>query len=365
MKSIVKEVLSRSPEVPETPEIIGYTGEDAELERLLMGLKTNIKIFGLGGGGCNTIDRLVDAGIVGAELYAFNTDAQHLLTVRSPHKFLLGRRSTKGLGAGAIPQVGEVATKEAEEEIKNFLSGADMVFVTCGLGGGTGTGGSHILTSLAKEMGALTIAICTLPFRAEGLVRAQNAEYGLEKLRSFADTVITIPNDKLVELVPRLPITAAFKMADEILMHAIKGITEVITRPGMVNLDFNDFRTIMKGAGVAMIGLGESDTEDRASDAIMKAINSPLIDVDITGASGALINVVGGNDLTISEAEKVAEIVHEKINPNARIIWGAAIDPALEHTLRVMLVVTGVKSKQIYGRAGVTRKGEVGIDVVG
>ncbi|MCK5547535.1 MAG: cell division protein FtsZ, partial [Thermoplasmata archaeon] len=291
-------------------------------------------------------------------------DAQHLLTVRSPHKLLLGRRSTKGLGAGAIPQIGETAAKEAEEEITKFLSGADMVFITCGLGGGTGTGGAHVVASMAKQMGALTIAICTMPFTVEGMVRSQNAEYGLERLRTYADTVITIPNDKLVELVPRLPITAAFKMADEILMHAIKGITEVITRPGMVNLDFNDFKTVMKGGGVAMIGLGESDSEDRATEAIMKAINSPLIDVDITGASGALVNVVGSNDLTISEAEKVAEIIHEKINPNARIIWGAAIDQSLEHTLRVMLVVTGVKSRQIYGKTTVKR-GEVGVDVVG
>jgi cell division protein FtsZ len=364
MKSIVKEVLSRSPEEEETPEIVGYTSEDSELERLLTGLKTNIKIFGLGGAGCNTIDRLVDAGVLGAELYACNTDAQHLLTVRAPHKILLGRRTTKGLGAGAVPQVGEAAAKEAEEEIKSHLTGADMIFLTCGLGGGTGTGGSHVLAAMAKELGALTIEICTMPFRAEGFVRGQNAEYGLEKLRTFADTVITIPNDKLIELVPRLPITAAFKMADEVLMHAIKGITEVITRPGMVNLDFNDFKTIMRGGGVAMIGLGESDSEDRATDAIMKAINSPLIDVDITGASGALINVVGGTDMTVSEAEKVAEIVHEKINPNARIIWGAAVDQSMEHKLRVMLLVTGVKSKYIYGRAA-PRKGDVGIDVVG
>ena len=363
MKSIVKEVLSRTPEADETPEVMGYTSQDTELERILTGLKTNIKILGLGGAGCNTIDRLVDAGIMGAELYACNTDAQHLLTVRSPHKLLLGRRTTQGLGAGAIPQVGEVAAKESGEEIKNFLSGSDMVFITCGLGGGTGTGSAHVVASIAKEMGALTIAICTMPFRAEGVVRAQNADYGLEKLRTFADTVITIPNDRLLDLVPRLPLIAAFKMADEVLLHAIKGITEVITRPGLVNLDFNDFKTIMKGGGVAMIGLGESDSEDRATDAIMKAINSPMLDVDIAGASGALVNVVGGNDMTVTEAERVAEIVHDKINPNAKIIWGAAVDPSLEHTIRVMLLVTGVKSKQMYGRTAV-HKGEVGVDVI-
>ena len=363
MKSVVKEILARSPDTPETPEIIGYSSDDAELERLLTGLKTNIKIFGLGGAGSNTIDRLVEAGVMGVELYACNTDAQHLLIVRAPHKLLLGRRTTKGLGAGAIPQIGEVAAKESEEELKKFLTGADLVFVTCGLGGGTGTGSAHVVAHLAKEMAALTIAVCTLPFGAEGAVRAQNAEFGLEKLRAYADTVITIPNDRLLELVPRLPLVSAFKMADEVLMHAIKGITEVITKPGLVNLDFNDFRSIMRNGGVAMIGLGESDTEDRATDAIMKAINSPLLDVDITGASGALINVVGGNDMSVTEAEKVAEVVHDKVNPNAKIIWGAAIDPALEHKIRVMLLVTGVKSRQIYGRTE-PRKGEVGVDVI-
>src|SRR5881628_3175698 len=356
MDSIVREVVSRSgvqPRLPESPtQRVGVDAEDAELERILASLRTNIKIVGIGGGGCNTIDRLVESGIVGAELFAANTDAQHLLIIRSPHKLLLGRRVTRGLGAGALPQVGEESAREAADELRSVVQGADMVFITCGLGGGTGTGGAPVLAQLSKEAGALTIAICTFPFRAEGAIRAENAEYGLEKLRNFADTVVVIPNDKLLELVPRLALNAAFKVADDVLMRAIKGITEIITKPGLVNLDFNDIKTIMKGGGVAMIGLGESQAvgDERATEAINEAVNSPLLEVDISTAHAVLVNVTGGTDMTISEAERCAEVVQQKVSPSARIIWGATVDPTLEHTLRVMLVATGVKSKQILGR---------------
>ncbi|TLZ69669.1 MAG: cell division protein FtsZ [Methanobacteriota archaeon] len=339
MDSIIKEIVTRSdaePRVPDSPtQSMGAGAEDAELERILASLRTNIKIFGIGGGGCNTIDRLVDAGILGAELYAANTDAQHLLTIRSPHKLLLGRRVTRGLGAGALPQVGEESAREAADEIRSVVHGADMIFITCGLGGGTGTGGAPVVAQLAKEAGALTIAICTFPFRAEGAIRAENAEFGLEKLRSFADTVVVIPNDKLLELVPRLALNAAFKVADDVLMRAIKGITEVITKPGLVNLE-----------------------------AIEEAINSPLIDVDISHATGALVNVTGGNDMSVAEAEKVSEIVQGRIAANARIIWGAAVDPSLEHKLRVMLILTGVKSKQILGPGEHLRAPQAGVDIV-
>jgi cell division protein FtsZ len=369
MDSIVREALTRPADEAAEPregtaQLGGFTADDAELERILATLRTNIKIVGVGGGGCNTVDRLMEAGIVGAELYAANTDAQHLLTIRAPHKLLLGRRVTRGLGAGALPQIGEEAAREAEEEMRTALQGSDMVFVTCGLGGGTGTGGSPIIAQIAKELGALTIAICTYPFRAEGAIRAENAEYGLEKLRNFADTVIVIPNDKLLELVPRLALNAAFKVADDVLMRAIKGITEVITKPGLVNLDFNDIKTIMKGGGVAMIGLGEGEDDRRAEGAIEEAINSPLIDVDVSSATGALVNVTGGPDMSVSEAEKVAEIVQTRINPNARIIWGAAVDPSMQHKVRVMLILTGVKSQQIFGPGERVSAREVGVDVV-
>jgi cell division protein FtsZ len=355
MKSLVEEALARSgglgaPSAPAyaPPPAVETTGDtaDAELLDILQKLKTNVKIIGCGGGGCNTIARICQEGIIGAELFATNTDAQHLLSIRVPHKML------RGLGAGALPQVGESAAREAEDELKKVLSDAHLVFVTAGMGGGTGTGASAVVAQLAKEAGALAVAVVTTPFKGEGKARMENAEWGLERLRNVADTVIVIPNDKLLELAPRLPLNSAFKVADEVLMRAIKGITELITKPGLVNLDFNDVKTIMKGAGVAMIGLGESDghAEDRALEAIEMALNSPLLEVDITGANGVLVNVVGGPDMTISDAQRVAEEVQKRVSPTARIIWGAAIDPALEHKIRVMVIVAGVQSKQIIGR---------------
>jgi cell division protein FtsZ len=361
MKSLVEEALARSgglgaPAAPAyaPPTNVETTGDtaDAELLDILQKLKTNVKIIGCGGAGSNTIARICQEGIIGAELYAANTDAQHLLSIRVPHKILLGRRSTRGLGAGALPQVGESAAREAEEELKNVVSDAHLVFVTAGMGGGTGTGSAAVIAQLSKEAGALAVAVVTTPFKGEGKGRMENAEWGLERLRNVADTVIVIPNDKLLELAPRLPLNSAFKVADEVLMRAIKGITELITKPGLVNLDFNDVKTIMKGAGVAMIGLGESDAhaEDRAMEAIEMALNSPLLEVDISGANGVLVNVIGGPDMTISDAQKVAEEVQKRVSPTARIIWGAAIDPALEHKIRVMVIVAGVQSRQIIGR---------------
>lgn len=368
MNSIIDEVMSRTgAEEPKraTAQMSApsYTSDDEELERILAGLKTNIKIFGCGGGGCNTIDRLVEEGITGAELYAANTDAQHLLRIKSPHKILLGRRSTKGLGAGALPQIGEEAAKEAEDDIRAALDTADVVFVTCGLGGGTGTGSAPFVAKLAKEMGALTIAICTSPFKAEGAIRMENAEWGLEKLRSVADTVIVIPNDKLIELYPRLGIMEAFKVADEVLVRSIKGITEIVTKPGLVNLDFNDLKTVMKGGGVAMIGLGKGEGEDRTANAMNEAINSPLIDVDITAATGALVNVTGGPDMSIGEAESIAETLQSRISSSARIIWGASVDPTMEGKITVMVVITGVKSKHILGPT--QQKKSLDIDFIG
>ncbi len=367
MKSLVEEALAREsaaatpfgPSAGSSRTITQQSSSaDAELLDLLQKLKTNIKIIGCGGGGSNTINRIAQEGISGAELYAANTDAQHLLAVRAPHKILLGRRSTRGLGAGALPKVGEESAMEAEEELRKALLDANIVFVTAGMGGGTGTGSAPYVAKIAKDIGALTIAVTTIPFRGEGKMRMENAEWGLDRLRNNADTVIVIPNDRLLELCPRLSINAAFKVADEVLMRAIKGITELITKPGLVNLDFNDVKTIMKGAGVAMIGLGEStgQTEDRALEAIEDALNSPLLDVDIGGASGVLVNVIGGADMTISEAQKVAEVLQSKVQPTARIIWGAAIDPTLEHKIRVMVVITGVKSKQILGKARETAR---------
>jgi cell division protein FtsZ len=322
---------------------------DEELEQLIAQQKAKIKVVGCGGGGNNTINRISEVGIAGSETIAINTDAQDLLYTNANSKVLIGKEITKGLGAGSIPQVGEEAARESEHEIRQKLQGADMVFITAGLGGGTGTGSAPVVAELAKKMGALTVAVVTIPFSMEGQRRYENAIIGLEKLEAVVDTLIVIPNDKLLELAPDLPLHTAFKVADEILTNAVNGIAELVTKPGLVNLDFADIRAVMDKGGVAMIGVGESDTENRAIEAVEKAISNPLLDVDISGANGALINVAGGPDMTLDEARKVVETVSQKLDEDAKIIWGAQISEDLEKTIRAMLIVTGVNSPQIFG----------------
>ena len=336
-----------------------------ELEEVLQGLTTKIKVVGCGGAGTNTINRCLEGNITDTDLIAINTDAQHLLQSDAPHKVLIGRHLTKGLGAGSVPKVGEEAARESEQDVRESVGHADMVFVTCGLGGGTGTGSAPVVAQLAKESGALTIGVVTLPFSVEGLIRMENADAGLKRLRDICDTVIVIPNDKLLDVVPNLSLNAAFKVADEVLMRSIKGITEMITKPGLVNLDFADLKTVMKRGGVAMIGLGEAEGENKAVNAVVEALNSPLLEVDISEATGALVNVTGGEDMTISEAERVVEEIYSRVDPNARIIWGTTVDKSLKKNLRAMLVITGVKSKQILGpsRRSIENK-EYGIDLV-
>jgi cell division protein FtsZ len=336
-----------------------------ELEEVLQGLTTKIKVVGCGGAGTNTINRCLEGNITDTDLIAINTDAQHLLQSDAPHKVLIGRHLTKGLGAGSVPKVGEEAARESEQDVRESVGHADMVFVTCGLGGGTGTGSAPVVAQLAKESGALTIGVVTLPFSVEGLIRMENADAGLKRLRDICDTVIVIPNDKLLDVVPNLSLNAAFQVADEVLMRSIKGITEMITKPGLVNLDFADLKTVMKRGGVAMIGLGEAEGENKAVNAVVEALNSPLLEVDISEATGALVNVTGGEDMTISEAERVVEEIYSRVDPNARIIWGTTVDNSLKKNLRAMLVITGVKSKQILGpsRRSIENK-EYGIDVV-
>jgi cell division protein FtsZ len=345
MRSIVEEALTKVRD-----DTLDVSKNDSELDQILEGLRTEIAVIGCGGGGSNTISRMMEEGIHGARLYAINTDAQHLSRTKADHRILIGRQRTRGLGAGSIPQIGEEAALENEQELKSAVAGCDMVFLTVGLGGGTGTGCAPIVAKAAREEGALTIAVVTLPFTAEGAIRMENAEAGLERLRDVADTVIVVPNDRLLEVVPKLPLYAAFKVADEVLMRAVKGITELITMPGLVNLDFADVRTVMERGGVAMIGMGESDSEDKAADSVKKAIRSPLLDVDISGANAALVNVIGGPDMTMAEAEGAVQEVYNRIDPNARIIWGAQVDPDMQNKMRTLLVVTGVRSPQIYGR---------------
>lgn len=347
MDSLIQQASERTNQ----PDLLPHKSNplDEELEQLLSKQKAKIKVVGTGGAGNNTINRMTEIGITGCETIAVNTDAQDLLYTNSDSKILIGREITQGLGAGSMPQVGEEAAKESEHEIKAKLQGADMVFITCGLGGGTGTGSAPVIAEQAKKINALTVAVVTLPFQMEGQRRYENAVIGLEKLENIVDTLIVIPNDKLLELAPDLPLQTAFKIADEILTNAVKGIAELITKTGLINLDFADIKTVMGKGGVAMIGIGESDSENRAVEAVEKAINNPLLDVDITGANGALINVAGGPDMTLEEAKRVVETVSEKLDENARIIWGAQISEDLSNTIRTMLIVTGVNSPQIFG----------------
>lgn len=345
-----------TPEKPKSSEAKAVTTE--ELEQILQRAKARIIAVGCGGAGCNTISRMMGVGIRGAQTIAINTDAQDLLYTTADRKILIGKDITGGLGAGNDPEKGEAAAREDEAVIKDHIYGADLVFVTCGLGGGTGTGSAPVVAEIAKKLGALTVSVVTLPFTVEGTRRRRNAEMGLAKLRAVSDTVVVIPNDKLMQLAPDLPIGAAFKVSDQLLIDAIKGITEMITIPGLINLDFADVRTVLKNGGVAMIGIGESDTVNRSEEAVDEALNSPLLDVDITGAKGALVNIVGSPDLTLEEAQKIVARVAEALDPEAHIIWGAQISQEMKNSIRVMVVLSGVHSPYVAGIEKPAKPGE-------
>jgi cell division protein FtsZ len=367
MDSIIEDAIdeaeedrdARAGEEAPTPagEADSGTMSNEELAGIVDDLRTQITVVGCGGAGSNTIDRMNSEGIHGAKLVALNTDAQHLVDqVDADTKILIGRERTGGRGAGSVPKIGEEAARENIEDINASLGGSDMVFVTTGLGGGTGTGAAPVVAQAAQEAGALTIAIVTIPFTAEGERRRANADAGLERLRSVADTVIVIPNDRLLEYAPNLPLQDAFKICDRVLMRSVKGMTELITKPGLVNVDFADVRTVMENGGVAMIGLGESDSENKATDSIRSALRSPLLDVEFKGANSALVNVVGGADMSIEEAEGVVEEIYDRIDPDARIIWGASVEEGFGGKMETMIVVTGVESPQIYGKSDFERE---------
>ena len=369
--SLIKEALANVKKEGEgvPPQVVGQSGAagssqaDEEIRKIAEKLSVSIKIIGCGGGGCNTINRCVDEGISGAQLCAINTDAKHLLTIRAPRKILIGKASTRGLGAGAIPEVGEQAAMENGPEIKQFLNGANIVFVTAGMGGGTGTGSAHFVARIAKDqIQALTIGVVTLPFKAEGTLRMENALAGLKKLSWVSDTTIVVMNDKLLQLVPNMPVEAAFKVADEVLMMTIKGLTEIITKPGLVNLDYSDIQTIMNEGGMAFVGIGESnDEKERVDIAVNEALHSPLLgDIDLKDSHGALVRVIGGPDMTILEAQKAAEIVGKNIDPSARIIWGCSIEPELKGTIKVLVIFTGARSPFMAGRGEEATLGKLG-----
>jgi cell division protein FtsZ len=318
--------------------------------------QAKIMVFGCGGGGCNTITRLTDMNIQGAVTVGVNTDAKHLSVTRAHKKLLIGKETTRGLGAGGFPDVGKKAAEESKDKIKDILKGCDLLFITCGLGGGTGTGASPAIAKMAKELGAIVISPVTLPFKMEG-ARIRKAEDGLLNLRDACDTVIVIENQKLLELAGNKPLGDAFAVADGLIATMIKGVTETISQPSLVNLDYADVKTIMHSGGVATIGVGVSDTKNRAKEAIDQALNHPLLDVDYEGATGALIQIIGGDDLTLDEVSLIGETVSKKMNPEATVMWGARVMPEFKGKLQVITIITGVSSPYILGnKAEETKK---------
>jgi cell division protein FtsZ len=311
--------------------------------------KAKIVVVGCGGAGCNSVTRLTEMGIQGAYTVALNTDAKALAITKADKKILIGKELTKGLGCGGYPEVGRKSAEESRNEIKEAIEGADLVFALAGLGKGTGTGSIPVVAELAKSMGALVIAVVTMPFKIEG-ARISKAEDGLATLRQYADTVIVIENDKLLKYAGNLTIQQAFAVADELIASMVKGITETITLPSLVNLDYADVRAVMStGGGVAAIGFGESNSSDRAKDAVMKALQNPLLEVDYTGAAGALVHITGGPDLKLEEVNLIGETVAQSLDPSSIVYWGARILPEFEGKVQVITIITGVKSPYILG----------------
>ena len=301
-----------------------------------------IKVVGIGGGGSNAVGRMVEAGVSGVEFIAVNTDAQALLTTDADVKIHIGAKVTRGLGAGADPNVGLAAANESHDELKEALKGADMIFVTAGEGGGTGTGGAPLVAQIGRELGALTVGVVTRPFAFEGRLRAGQAEEGIQGLRDSVDTLIVIENDRLLQVVERsTPVTEAFRMADDILRQGVQGITDLITVPGLVNLDFADVRTIMSDAGSALMGIGTAHGENRAVEAARTAISSPLLETSLDGATGVLLNITGGPDLGLFEVNEAAEVVTSAADANANVIFGSVIDDAMGDEVRVTVIATG------------------------
>jgi cell division protein FtsZ len=301
-----------------------------------------IKVVGVGGGGTNAVNRMVDAGLAGVEFIAVNTDAQALMMTDADVKIQVGAQATRGLGAGADPEIGLAAAQESRDELKEALKGADMVFITAGEGGGTGTGGAPVVAELGQEIGALTVGVVTRPFAFEGRKRADQAERGVDQLRDRVDTLIVIENDRLLQVVERqTSVVEAFRMADDILRQGVQGITDLITEPGLVNLDFADVRTIMRDAGSALMGIGRASGENRAAEAARIAVSSPLLEASIEGATGILLNITGGSDIGLFEVNEAAEVVTGAADQNANVIFGAVIDDSLREEVQVTVIATG------------------------
>jgi cell division protein FtsZ len=356
LRSIVENAISKSAKTTEEDKIEEFGSP-------------KIMVIGTGGAGCNAVNRLASMGVAGAQLVAVNTDKQHLAIVNDElTKILIGKSVTRGLGAGGYPEIGAKAAEVSRSALEEILNGVDMLFISAGMGGGTGTGAAPIIAEIAKEQGAIVIAIVTYPFALEK-ARLIKAEEGIEALRQVTDTVVVIDNNRLVELVPNLPIQDAFKVADEVIARTVRGITETITQPSLINLDYADVRAVMSNKGVSVIAVGESKSVDKVNEVVEDTLKNALLDVDITGASGALIHITGGPELTLGEANAVGEMLVEQIDPKATVIWGARVDPTFENKIEVIAIFTGVHSPYIRGPHEAPArssggKGDLGIDYV-
>lgn len=311
--------------------------------------KANIKVFGAGGAGSNMITWLYNKGINGATVYGVNTDALHLSITKADEKILIGKELTRGLGCGGYPQKGREAAKESVSDLKKAVSAADMIFVLSGMGGGTGTGAAPVIAQLAKEAGAIVIGVVTMPWECEK-ARIDKAEFGLQELRDVSDTVIVIDNNRLTDIAGNLPIEQAFAVANELVSTMIKGIVETITLPSLINLDYADVSSIMKNGGVAVIGIGESDTANRVEESVRQALTHPLLDVDYKGATGALVHIIGGPDMKLEEFSNIGQLVTENLSPEAQVIIGARVNKEFTGKVRVITIMTGVKSPYILGK---------------
>jgi cell division protein FtsZ len=323
------------------------TSESNRIGEIVPGRVANIKVIGVGGGGGNAVNRMIESDVSGVEFWSINTDAQALTLAGAPSRLQIGQKLTRGLGAGGNPAIGQKAAEESRDEIATALEGADLVFITAGMGGGTGTGAAPIVAEVAKEMGALTVGVVTRPFVFEGRRRTSQAEQGIEGLKSRVDTLIIIPNNKLLEVIPeQTPVQEAFRYADDVLRQGVQGISDIITIPGLVNVDFADVRAVMADAGSALMGIGVSSGKSRAREAAIAAISSPLLECSIEGARGVVFNITGGSDLTLHEVNAAAETIYEVVDPNANIIFGAVIDDRLQGEVRITVIATGFTGEQ-------------------
>ena len=358
MKSIVENAVSKSD-----------SKADDKIEEFGA---PKIMVIGTGGAGCNAVNRLANMGVLGVQLVAVNTDKQCLSIVDDGvTKILIGKSVTRGLGAGGYPEIGAKAAEVSRNSLEEILDGVDMLFLSTGLGGGTGTGSAPIIAEIAKEQGAIVIAIVTYPFALEK-ARLIKAEEGIMKLKDVTDTVVVIDNNRLVELVPNLPIQDAFRVADEVIARTVRGITETITQPSLINLDYADVRSVMSNKGLSVIAVGESKSVDKVNEVVEDTLKNALLDVDIAGATGALIHITGGPEMTLGEANSVGEMLTEKIDPKAAVIWGARVDPTFDNKIEVISIFTGVHSPYIRGgsekesrsedRYGSRKRGDMGID---